>query len=48
VSRVVPQTVNGLALNGKCDAAKVLIASAASMGVSQKRAEAGLKGSSCK
>jgi eukaryotic-like serine/threonine-protein kinase len=48
VSRIAPQAVNQLALLQKCDAAKVAIAAAAAMGVPQKRAEAGLKGSSCR
>ena len=47
-SRQVPTTVSNLALNGKCDAAKVVIAAAVAMGVKQARAESGLKGSSCK
>jgi serine/threonine-protein kinase len=48
VSKIAPQVINAAALNNKCDTAKVLISLATGMGVPQKRADAGLKGSSCK
>ncbi len=48
VNKVIPGVVKGLALNGKCDAAKVVIATAVAMGARQSRADSGLQGSSCK
>jgi serine/threonine-protein kinase len=47
-SRLAPNVVNSLALQGKCDAAKVVIAAGKSMQIPANRLEAGLKGSSCK
>jgi eukaryotic-like serine/threonine-protein kinase len=48
VNKAVPGAVKAAALNNQCDAAKVIIAAAKSMGVRGSRAESGLQGSSCK
>jgi serine/threonine-protein kinase len=48
VSKAAPEAVKSLALQNKCDAARVLITAAAAMGTSQSRLEKGLSGSSCK